>query len=307
MNFKELDRLIHSKNKRITLTSDVVLEYGEELIYKNGIEIDLDGLIIDGNGHTISQAEGSTNTYALFDSVTGKLTLKNVKFTGIKGGAVLRTIGAETTLENVTIEGAETTQVQGLLRLVGKSTIKNCIFKNNTCSMVITHNYDTGNQNPQVVENCLFEGNTCNGTAVLYYVKGESATINGNKFIGNTVNCEDNGATVYMGFTENNVVTNNLFQNNTVNEAGTSSRVAGGVFFGYETEFTGNAFIGNSVTGTNAKGNDVCVSTYYTDIDLSGNYWGGNAPVVDVNYFQQHKDMGHEVVINDYLTANPIL
>ena len=262
---------------------------------------------LDGNGHTISQAEGSTNTYALFDSVTGKLTLKNVKFTGIKGGAVLRTIGAETTLENVTIEGAETTQVQGLLRLVGKSTIKNCIFKNNTCSMVITHNYDTGNQNPQVVENCLFEGNTCNSTAVLYYVKGESATINGNKFIGNTVNCKDNGATVYMGFTENNVVTNNLFQNNTVNEAGTSSRVAGGVFFGYETEFTGNAFIGNSVTGTNAKGNDVCVSTYYTDIDLSGNYWGGNAPVVDVNYFQQHKDMGHEVVINDYLTANPIL
>ena len=53
MNFKELDRLIHSKAKRIALTSDVVLEDGEELIYKNGIEIDLDGLIIDGGGHTI--------------------------------------------------------------------------------------------------------------------------------------------------------------------------------------------------------------------------------------------------------------
>lgn len=53
MNFKELDSLIHSKIKRITLTSDVILEDGEELIYKNGIEIDLDGLIIDGGGHTI--------------------------------------------------------------------------------------------------------------------------------------------------------------------------------------------------------------------------------------------------------------
>ncbi len=261
---------------------------------------------IDGNGHTISQAEGTTNEFALFDSVTGKITLKNVKFAGIKGGAVLRTIGAEATLDNVTVESAETTQQQGLLRLIGKSTIKNSTFKNNTCSMVITLNYDGANNDPQVVENCVFEGNTCNGTAALYYVKGASATIKGNKFIGNTVNCETNGATVYMGFTENNVVTNNLFQNNTVNEAGTSSRVAGGIFFGYETVFTGNAFVGNNVTGENAKGNDVCVSTYYTSIDLSGNYWGGNAPVEDTNYFVQHKSDERVVTINNYLTVNPI-
>ena len=260
---------------------------------------------LDGNGYTISQAEGSTNTNALFDSVTGKITLKNVAFANIKGGAALRTIGAETTLENVTIEGAETTQQQGLFRLIGKSTIKNCTFKNNTCSMVITLNYDGANNDPQVVENCVFEGNTCNGTAALYYVKGESATINGNKFIDNTVNCNSNGATVYMGFTENNVVTNNLFQNNTVNEAAESSRVAGGIFFGYETEFTGNAFVGNKVTGKNAKGNDVCVSTYYTSIDLSGNYWNGRAPIEDVNYFVQHKSDERVVIINDFLKINP--
>ena len=260
---------------------------------------------IDGNGHTISQAEGTTNEFALFDSVTGKITLKNVKFAGIKGGAVLRTIDAEATLDNVTVEGAETTQQQGLLRLIGKSTIKNSTFKNNTCSMVITLNFDGPSDTDQLVENCVFEGNTCNGTAALYYVKGASATINGNKFIGNTVNCSSNGATIYMGFTENNVVTNNLFQNNTVNEAGTSSRVAGGIFFGYETVFTGNAFVGNNVTGENAKGKDVCVSTYYTSIDLSGNYWGGNAPVEDTNYFVQHKSDERVVTINNYLTANP--
>ena len=242
----------------------------------------------------------------MFDSVTGKITLKNVKFAGIKGGAVLRTIDAEATLDNVTVEGAETTQQQGLLRLIGKSTIKNSTFKNNTCSMVITLNFDGPSDTDQLVENCVFEGNTCNGTAALYYVKGASATINGNKFIGNTVNCSSNGATIYMGFTENNVVTNNLFQNNTVNEAGTSSRVAGGIFFGYETVFTGNAFVGNNVTGENAKGKDVCVSTYYTSIDLSGNYWGGNAPVEDTNYFVQHKSDERVVIINNYLTTNPI-
>lgn len=290
---EELSAAIKAGGNYILL-NDVAMT---EAIYQN---VDF---TLDGNGHTISQADGSTNNFALFDSVTGKITLKNVAFAGIKGGAVLRTIGAETNLVNVKIEDAETTQQQGLLRLIGKSTIKDCTFKNNTCSMVITLNYDGANNDPQVVENCVFEGNTCNGTAALYYVKGAMATINGNKFIGNTVNCNGNGATIYMGFTENNVVTNNLFQNNTVNEAGESSRVAGGIFFGYKTKFTGNAFIGNKVTGKYVKANDVCVSTYYTSIDLSGNYWGGNAPVEDTNYFVQHKSEERTVIINDYLTT----
>ena len=261
--------------------------------------------VLDGNGYTITMAEDATNTYALFDITGGKAAIKNVTFDGIREGAVVRTVGVEFTAENVTAKNGQHTQVQGLFRLMGKSTIKNCSFKNNTCSMVITLNYDGANNDPQVVENCVFEGNTCNGTAVLYYVKGAGATINGNKFIDNTVNCNGNGATVYMGFTENNVVTNNLFQNNTVNEAAESSRVAGGIFFGYETVFTGNAFVGNTATGTNVKGNDVCVSTYYTSIDLSGNYWGGQEPVEDVNYFVQHKSDERVVIINDYLTVNP--
>ena len=261
--------------------------------------------VLEGNGYTITMTEDATNTYALFDITGGKAAMKNIVFDGIKEGAVVRTVGVEFEADNVTSKNGSHTQQQGLFRLMGKSTIKNSTFKNNTCSMVITLNYDGANNDPQVVENCVFEGNTCNGTAVLYYVKGAGATINGNKFIGNTVNCKTNGATVYMGFTENNVVTNNLFQNNTVNEANTSSRVAGGVFFGYDTEFSGNAFIGNKVTGENAKGNDVCVSTYYTSINLSGNYWGGNAPVEDTNYFVQHKSDERVVIMTDYLTENP--
>ena len=281
----------------ITLATDIAMT--------KSIDISNANFTLDGNGKTITMAEGATNTYALFDITGGKATFKNVTFDGIKEGAVVRTVGVEFNAENVTAQNGQHTQQQGLFRLIGKSTIKNSTFKNNTCSMVITLNFDGPSDTDQLVENCVFEGNTCNGTAALYYVKGASATINGNKFIGNTVNCSSNGATIYMGFTENNVVTNNLFQNNTVNEAGTSSRVAGGIFFGYETVFTGNAFVGNNVTGENAKGKDVCVSTYYTSIDLSGNYWGGNAPVEDTNYFVQHKSDERVVTINNYLTANP--
>ena len=277
-----------------------------DITMTESIAISNANFLLDGNGYTITMAEGATNIYALFDITGGKAAFKNVIFDGVKDGAVVRTVGVEFNAENITAQNGQHTQQQGLFRLVGKSTIKNCTFKNNTCSMVITLNYDGANNDPQVVENCVFEGNTCNGTAALYYVKGASATINANRFVGNTVNCNSNGATIYMGFTEHNVVTNNLFQNNTVNEAGDSSRVAGGVFFGYETVFTGNAFIGNKVTGANAKGNDVCVSTYYTSIDLSGNYWGGNAPVEDTNYFVQHKSDERVVIVNDYLTENPI-
>lgn len=290
---------------------EAAIKAGGEYILMNdvamtaAIAISNANFTLDGNGYTVTMAEDATNTYALFDITGGKAAFKNVTFDGVKSGAVVRTVGVEFNAENVTAQNGQHTQEQGLFRLLGKSTIKNCTFKNNTCRMVITLNYDGASNTPQVVENCVFEGNTCNATAVLYYVKGESATINGNKFIGNTVNCSGNGATVYMGFTENNVVTNNLFQDNTVNEADESSRVAGGIFFGYETEFTGNAFVGNKVTGKNAKGNDVCVSTYYTSVDLSGNYWNGRAPIEDVNYFVQHKSDERVVIINDFLKVNP--
>ena len=260
---------------------------------------------LDGRGYTIRQKSGSTNQYALFDSVEGKFTLKNIVFADIKGGAVLRTIGAETNIDNITVEGAEVTQQQGILRLMGKNSVKNSTFKNNTCNMVITINYDAdSNGDKQLIEKCVFEGNTCNNTAVVYYVNGAGATVTDNRFVGNTVNCNGNGATLYMGTdNQNNVVTNNVFKNNTVNEAGTSARVAGGVYFGYETVFTGNAFVANSVTGTNAVSKDVCINLRNTDIDISGNYWGGSAPVENVNYLLQSTDKGNELIINDYLTT----
>ena len=255
--------------------------------------------VLDGNGYTITQT--GTNTYALIDTQGGSVTLKNVTFDGINGGGVVRTVDAKFNAYNVTVQNSNHTQQQGLFRLLGESTIENCTFVNNICSMAISLNYDGANNDPQVVKNCVFENNTCNSTAVVYYVKGAGCTVTGNKFIGNTVTVTDgNAATLYMGFTENNVITNNVFENNTVN-AGTSKRVAGALMIGYNAVITGNAFVGNKVNGENAKGNDVCASVYYTDIDLSGNYWGGNAPVAGDDYYQEYTN--HNVIINDYLTT----
>ena len=279
-----------------------------DIAMTESIAISNTNFTLDGNGYKVTMTDDATNTTALFDINGGKATIKNVVFDGIKNGAVVRTVDTDFEVDNVTAQNCTHNVGEGLFRLRGKNNIKNSTFKNNTSSkgLILTLNFDGADPElPQAVENCVFEDNTANSSAIVYYVKGSSCIINGNKFVGNTVNCDTNGATLYMGFQENCVITNNLFQNNTVNESNTSSRVAGGVFFGYETVFTGNAFVNNHVTGTNAKGNDVCVSTYYTDIDLSGNYWGGQAPVEDVNYFVQHKTSGYKVLLNNYLTVNP--
>ena len=259
---------------------------------------------IDGNGYTISQVEGTTNEFALFDSVTGKLTLKNIVFDGIKGGAVLRTTGAELTLDNITVKNCEHTKpIYGLFRLIGKNTIKNSTFENNKCISVITFNTEgDDNTDPQLVQNCEFKNNTCSATAVVHYSTGGGVTIDGNKFVNNTLTVS-NGATVYLGFKKNCTVTNNLFDGNTV--TATSKRSAGGLMVGNAAVVTGNAFVNNTVTvnGATGYGNDVCASPYYAAIDLSGNYWGGGAPKENDDYYKEYNN--YDVIINDYLTVNP--
>lgn len=104
MNFKELDRLIHSNIKRVTLTEDVVLEEGEEQIYKNGIEIDLDGLIIDGNGHTIDAGDKTRifNIRAQLQVIIVNVVFKN----GLhrEGGGAISNFSKFLTLGHCTFE-----------------------------------------------------------------------------------------------------------------------------------------------------------------------------------------------------------
>ena len=267
---------------------------------------------INGNGHKIGQSseypqEGTAVT-ALLHPIRCTAVIANVVFDGLKVDSPIRSVDTKITISNVTVQNCERnvtgSTAQGLFRLHGESTIDNCTFKNNLCPMCISLNWDGNNNLPQAVTNCVFEENNCISTAVVYYVKGAGCTVNNNVFKSNTVTVtgKNNAATLYMGFTENNVITNNLFKDNTVN-VGTSKRVAGGLMIGYAATITDNSFINNTVTGSiEGLGNDVCASVYYTDIDLSGNYWGGDAPVENNDYFVEYPDK-HKVIINDYLTT----
>ncbi|WP_407377199.1 TIR domain-containing protein [Methanobrevibacter sp.] len=76
-NFKYLDDLIHSGVKEIVLDSDIVLEDVEESEYYFGIKLDVDDLVIDGNGHKIDVC-GKTR---MFVCEGENILLKNIKFT----------------------------------------------------------------------------------------------------------------------------------------------------------------------------------------------------------------------------------
>ena len=289
--------ITNAEGKTVTLLKDVEVAKTFALNSKT--------FTLDGKGKTIRQAAGCTNTYALLDITGGNVTIKNVTFDGVKGGAVVRTVGTEFAMDNVTAQNCEHTQQQGLFRLVGKNTITNSTFKNNTCTMVMTLNFDGASDTPQLVDNCVFEGNTVKGTAALYYVKGEGFTLTNSEFTGNTVNCNNNGATIYLGFTENNVVTGNLFKDNKVDDTSASTRVAGAIFFGYEANISGNVFVNNTATNANSDVlGQVCTSTYYGGtIDLGSNYWGGEAPVYGKDYTIQHQTGEGTFALNSYYTT----
>ena len=297
--FAELKAAVKA-GKDVVLGNDIVME--EVLTIKSGS--------INGKGFKLIQGEACVNTYALLyiENATEEVTIKNVVFDGVKGGAAIRTLNADIVIDNCTFSNGAHTQIQGLVRLTcGNATVKNSKFLNNTAKFALTFNFDAGNATDVLnVENCEFANNTCNDTAVLYYVTGAKCILNGNKFVDNNVNSTGNAATAYLGFTENNVVTNNVFSGNKVTSThATSKRIAGALMIGYEAVISGNAFVNNSVkSGFFAEelAQSVLASVYYTDIDLSNNYWGGNAPVNGVDYYVEYPD-SHTVIVDSYLST----
>lgn len=100
-NFRYLDKLIHSGVKEIVLDSNILLGRFEKIKYENGIKLDVDDLVIDGNGHAID-AQGKARIFFC----TGKnITLKNIilknGYTLDCGGAISHTGGELSIIESI--------------------------------------------------------------------------------------------------------------------------------------------------------------------------------------------------------------
>lgn len=75
-NFKYIDDMIRNGQREIILDSNIILDDGEESEYLEGIEVDLDFIVIDGCGHTID-ARGKAR---IFNCIARRITLKNITF-----------------------------------------------------------------------------------------------------------------------------------------------------------------------------------------------------------------------------------
>lgn len=169
MNFKELEELINSGVKEISLTEDVMSEGN----YEDGIIICTDGLIIDGNNHKID----ANSLGRIFIVEAKNVTLKNIVFVNGKtnggGGAIvnydvnLRIINCcfKNNLSNrgivIRIPGG------GAIGSYSDMSLFNCQFENNLGfgddgGAVYLEQYE--NHVPKVVlKNCDFKNNYSDG------------------------------------------------------------------------------------------------------------------------------------------------
>ena len=99
MNFGDLNDLIHSKTEKIALTSDIVFSDTQDSPFADGIEVDVDSLVIDGEGHLIDGAGKAR----IFNINAGDVTLKNIVFKNafsMEDGGAVKLNGGNVHIEN---------------------------------------------------------------------------------------------------------------------------------------------------------------------------------------------------------------
>jgi hypothetical protein len=189
-SFGYLDNLIQGTEGKIVLDSDIALEDREEDLYRNGINLDMHRLVIDGDEHSID-AKGKARIF----NVTGyHIELRNVVLTNgycEKGGAILN--NGKISIHDSTLKNSHA-KMGGAIFNRGKVYINNATFQNNKSDLsggAIENReaykvrcYDSRftdnsaescggaicNQGSLEIENCLLESNAAKrGGAIFTY------------------------------------------------------------------------------------------------------------------------------------------
>ena len=132
-NFEYLDELIRSGLNEIILDCDIVLGEDEESKYLQGIEIDADDLIVDGNGHSIDAREKTR----IFRCSGRNIQIKNITLKNGSsredGGAIHNT--ADLVIINSKFIENKTKDAGGAIyNCKGNLTIKKSVFNDNISS-----------------------------------------------------------------------------------------------------------------------------------------------------------------------------
>lgn len=130
MNFMNLNRLVHSSVKEIKVDRDVVLQFDEQAVFVEGIPVDVDGIIIDGNNHKIT----SNSKSRIFNVTARNVVIKNFIFekgySPELGGAIFVQEGASCIVESCKFNGCIAYTGAAILN-TGELAIRNSSFNDN--------------------------------------------------------------------------------------------------------------------------------------------------------------------------------
>ena len=138
-NFKYLNDLIHSGAKEILLDSDIVLSDDKISDNPYTIKLDVNGLVIDGNGYAINGREKTCAILCTGENITIKnISIKNIKFENplMKRGmwSAINNCGGELTITDSIF--TDNYGFGGAIYNEGVLIINNCKFTNNMAGRV---------------------------------------------------------------------------------------------------------------------------------------------------------------------------
>lgn len=140
-NFKYLDNLIHNGANEVVLDSDIILDDSENYEYSSGIKLDVDDIVINGNGHAIDACKKTRIFICSGRNVTIKnITLKN-GYEKYEGGAIYNTgelTIRDSTLSNNMADRASANVAKsagGAIYNEGELSIVDSTLSNNTSKM----------------------------------------------------------------------------------------------------------------------------------------------------------------------------
>lgn len=215
-----LDEKIHSGSEIIELDDDIIFDEKEQNFYEGGIEIDLDGITVDGHDHTID-ADGLSRIFYISSK---NVTLKNIRFKNAKyfknrlddeysgGGAIFTTYDSSLSIINCKfIENTSQNSGAAITNRGELILVENCRFEKNTSK---SNGTLTNRKNYISLKGCCFKSNMGNKGGAISSLDG-IATVKDTIFEKNTSHHRGGGA-IYSDGGEMSVI-NSTFNTNQIN------------------------------------------------------------------------------------------
>lgn len=165
-NFTYLNNLIHNGQNEIVLDDNIIMEtsfkHKEHQKFPIGILLDIDDLIIDGNGHTID----AKSKKPIFNCSGKNIILKNITFKNgfsltQSGGALINELDASIKIINCNFVNNVAYDAGGAIYNLSNMSIENCKFSNNNVKnaggAIATYNDSITH-----IEDTVFENNSAN-------------------------------------------------------------------------------------------------------------------------------------------------